>query len=374
MGSCSKREQEIVENILFRQRDDAHGSQGEEKSKSEVWEALKEEIYGEKRRSRIVRIRWISAAAAIITIFLSAILYIANNQMDVNNAGISRLDVPPAANHATLTFSDGRSVSLKEEETGILVSDGISYQDGTSVFEQKDSISTMLSQTIQLITPKGGTYQVQLSDGTKIRLNANSSLTYPIHFLEGEERVVYLEGEAYFDVEHNASLRKATGGVTPEPFKVVTKEQTVEVLGTEFNINAYLDESYVKTTLLKGAVRVSPTHAPDDSRILKPGEQSKVQGKNIEIARTDLDEVAAWTNGEFVFYQKDLRSIMSEIARWYNVDVIYETPVQNIAIWGSISRFKNLSEVLAMIEMTGSVHFKIVSDANGSGRRVYVIK
>src|SRR5690606_13352531 len=184
-------------------------------------------------------------------------------------------DILPGGNRATLTLADGRTINLSEAQTGIVVGDGITYLDGTGVLDNSaSSVSTIMS----LSTPKGGTYQITLPDGSKVWLNANSTLKYPSRF-GGKERVVELEGEAYFDVSQQSTANSRQASFVP--FLVKTNNQTVEVLGTEFNISAYADDPVTKTTLVEGSVKVS-AHAVNASTLLKPGEQGLLLHDRIE--------------------------------------------------------------------------------------------
>lgn len=206
-------------------------------------------------------------------------------------------------------------------------------------------------------TPKGGQYQVDLPDGTKVWLNAGSLLRYPTNFT-GKIRSVELTGEAYFEVAKNAH----------KPFKVLSKNQVVEVLGTHFNISSYTDDISVKTTLLEGSVKVLSSKV-NQTKLLKPGQQSDINYTNnaFFIKSVNTDEVIAWKNGYFLFSDEDLKSIMARFARWYNVDVEYQGDVDNLRFGGMVSRSKDLTQALKVVEQAGNVKFKI------EGRRVIVM-
>ena len=195
-----------------------------------------------------------------------------------------------------------------------------------------------------LTTPRGGQYHLTLSDGTSVWLNAASSIKYPIAFT-GNERRVEITGEVYFEVEHNAA----------KPFRVICNGQTVEDLGTHFNINAYNDENAVKTTLLEGSVNVS---AAGKNKMLKPGEQAQLQHGNIRIADVDVNKVAAWKNGLFQFNDDNIRDIMRQLGRWYDVDIKYEGNLPDWEFSGAIPRNANLSQVLDILSFV-KVHFRI---------------
>lgn len=195
-------------------------------------------------------------------------------------------------------------------------------------------------------TPRAGQYQINLPDGTKVWLNAASSLRYPSRF-SGSKRIVALTGEGYFEVAKNKQ----------HPFVVKTDRQEVQVLGTHFNINSYTDESSTNTTLVEGSVRV--TTLDGKNRLLKPGEQSQLKGDEIEVSDVDTENVLSWKNGDFVFKGDDFKSIMRKISRWYDVEVIYQGDFDDLKFGGYISRTKNISSVLSIMESTGKVHFNI---------------
>ncbi|WP_438940080.1 FecR family protein, partial [Chitinophaga hostae] len=200
-----------------------------------------------------------------------------------------------------------------------------------------------------LTTPRGGQFRVILPDGSRVWLNAASSIRFPTTFI-GKERRVELSGEAYFEVEEDNNM----------PFIVgLNGEGQVLVLGTHFNINAYNDEGLQKTTLLEGAVLVT---AGGHRQMLRPGEQAQVQPANasagITVRQTDVEEVLAWKNGYFQFNQADLRAVMRQLARWYDVEISYEGSVPESKFWGDISREANITDVLKVLEKSG-VHFRL---------------
>jgi ferric-dicitrate binding protein FerR (iron transport regulator) len=206
-----------------------------------------------------------------------------------------------------------------------------------------------------LTTPRGGQYQLVLPDGSKVWLNAASAISYPTAFT-GSERKVEIKGEAYFEIAKNTAM----------PFIVKVNDAQVQVLGTHFNINAYSDEDAIKTTLLEGAVKVTKDAA---STLLKPGQQAILGRSSNEIRvqeNTDLDAVLAWKNGYFSFNQTDLATIMRQIARWYDVDIVYSDKVPERRFGGEIPRNTNAAEVLKMLEES-KVHFRI------EGRKVIVL-
>lgn len=264
-------------------------------------------------------------------------------------------DINPGGNKATLTFTSGQTIPLDSSKTGILIGNDLKYNDNTLLNStSKRSLPYSREdgevQTITASTPTGGTYQLTLADGTKVWLNAASSLTFPSNF-RSQKRQVKLSGEAYFEVAKN---RK-------QPFIVTSTGQEITVLGTHFNVSAYSDENYTKTTLLEGSVKVN-------TAILKPSQQSTLSSSGIQVAQVNPALAIAWKNGEFMFRNEPLENIMQKIARWYNAEIHYQNnQVRNRQFGGSVSRFGKVSEVLCMLELTGKVHFKI------EGRRITVM-
>jgi len=301
----------------------------------------------------------IAAAAAVLIIAMAAVFFYLNPKDQVA-VPLAKNDINPGKNKALLTLADGRKISLTDalngevaKQPGVLISKN---EKGQLVYQASANAAGKGENEYNTIeAPKGGRWQVILPDGSKVFLNASSSLKYPVSFSKRERRVE-LNGEAYFEISHNKNL----------PFRVIAKGQTVEVLGTHFNIMAYNDEPTLKTTLLTGSVRVATA---GESLILKPGEQSQLAGEKMKVVQdVDLEDVMAWKNGYFKF-NESLAAVMAKVSRWYDVEISYETkPDPLFKYTGEISRDKNLSEILNMLEYTGNVHFKI------EGRRVIVTK
>ncbi|GGH09487.1 FecR family protein [Mucilaginibacter phyllosphaerae] len=269
-------------------------------------------------------------------------------------------DLAPGRNTATLTLANGRKIVLTDttkgtvaEEVGVKITKAAN---GQLIYEVKD-YKKDYNKFNTLTTAKGETYQVRLPDGTEVWLNSASALKYPASFAAASQRRVTLTGEAYFQVAKDKL----------HPFIVKTAQQEVQVLGTHFNINAYPDESATKTTLLEGSVRVTGLRHED--KMLKPGEQAVLMGNNIAVNDADTEEAVAWKNNEFMFGRDDFRTTMRKVARWYNIEVIYEpsAPV-NLQLGGFSSRERNISTILKMMAKTGEVHFRV------EGRKVYVSK
>jgi transmembrane sensor len=279
----------------------------------------------------------------------------------------------PGDNKATLTLADGTTIILDTAGNTTLAQQGstqiIKLNNGQLAYKDAAAQNAGATDVYNIIrTPPGGQYQVILPDGTHAWLNAASVLRFPIAFT-GKERKVQLSGEAYFEVAKNTEM----------PFRVITTDShnrelgVVEVLGTTFNVNAYDNEPAVKTTLVEGKVKVSATALTGDQQpvILSQGMQSSFTpdadgaGK-IQVKQVDTDDVIAWKNGLFNFNNADIKTVMRQLARWYNVEVIYEGNLPNEKFEGEISRKSTLAEVFSILELS-AVHFKV------EGRKVTVM-
>jgi ferric-dicitrate binding protein FerR (iron transport regulator) len=270
---------------------------------------------------------------------------------------ISKTDVKPGKNQATLTLASGKKLILNDTLSGQLANEaGVTISKnskGELIYSTQASGNTKQSSSRinTLATSKGEQYQVILPDGSHVWLNAASTLKYPVAFT-GNERLVELTGEAYFEVAHNKAM----------PFKVKTRQQQVEVLGTHFNINAYTDEKITATTLLEGSVKVT-TASRNQKMIIKPGEQSTVNGDTMNVQEVDTDEAVAWKNGYFLFNDENLAGIMKKVSRWYNVEVEYkDTAMQSLVFSGTVSKYQNVSQVIKTLELTNAVHFKVLDN------------
>ncbi len=295
--------------------------------------------------------KWVyrSVAAAIVLLFaVGGYKYYtnfkSNAKMAVNIA--SKEDVMPGGNKAVLTLADGSTVVLSDAQNGQIAQQGSAVikktADGQVVYTNvanTQALSPIALNTV--VTPRGGQYHLILSDGTQVWLNAASSISYPVAF-SGKTREVAVSGEAYFKVVHNAA----------QPFRVKAGNRIIEDIGTTFNVNAYSDESDVKTTLLEGAVKM-------DGTLLHPGEQAKESSRgNIQVSRVDVQQIVAWQKGMFEFDNTTLSTIMRQISRWYDIDVVYQNPPDNDVFGGGINKNQPLSSVLNLLESNG-VRFKL---------------
>jgi ferric-dicitrate binding protein FerR (iron transport regulator) len=302
--------------------------------------------------------RIVAAASIALAIGVGSLIYF-NRHTRHTNEIVYKNDVAPGTQGATLTLANGRKIRLSDAANGELAREA-----GVVIDKSKDgqllyrvaSESTNPDKVNTLSTANGETYQLVLPDGSHVWLNSASSLTYSASLLKEGRRSVKLSGEGYFEVVKDKA----------HPFVVEAAGQQVEVLGTHFNVNSYGDEPAVATTLLEGSVKVSEGAA---SRMIVPGEQAVNKGGQISVAKVNTERVIDWKQGEFNLESEDLRSAMRKIARWYNVEVIYDPSVpQNLEAGGWIPRNSKLSSILRLIENTGIVHFRI------EGRKVYVFK
>ncbi len=308
------------------------------------------------------RRKWlIPAAAAIVLLLLSFGAYMMISSKPQKNETAKKDtpdtrykgDIKPGGNKALLILADGSTIILDSAANGTISEQGsikvqkldnglLAYSvNGKMITEKDEAFYNTIS------TPRGGQYQVTLSDGSKVWLNAASSIRFPVVFI-GKERKVEITGEAYFEVAKNKTM----------PFKVKAGTSEVEVLGTHFNINSYEDETSIKTTLLEGSVKVSA--ANQLPKLLKPGQQAGINktGRIDIMSGVDTEEAIAWKNGLFIFNSSDVKSIMRQISRWYNVDVEYRGNV-NLHFTGQLTRNEDVAKVFEKIALTGEVHFKI---------------
>jgi ferric-dicitrate binding protein FerR (iron transport regulator) len=292
-----------------------------------------------------------AAAAAIIIIAAGAYLLSHHSRTDnpiVASIPQAPAHIKPGTQKAILTLADGSTVTLDNAANGMIAQQGatqvlklangqIRYQAGQKVDNQGKPAYNIMS------TPNGGQYQLTLPDGTNVWLNAASSITYPCAFT-GDERKVKITGEVYFEVAKDKS----------KPFLVTAGDQQIEVLGTHFNVNAYTDEDHIKTSLLEGAVRVN-------SVLLKPG-QAFAHGK---ISPTNVEQDIAWKNGVFNFNNQSLAQVMRQLARWYDLEIVYPQGVPQKEYGGEIGKNLTLDQVLKGLENSG-IHFTL------NGRRLTV--
>lgn len=321
----------------------------------------------------IYRVR-IAAAAAILILLATLSIFLLKPDEPHNIIGASQkvaaqFDIEPGGNKATLTLADGQILVLDSTTSGMLAQQGqtavmrsgtqlvyeVDHSSSVIPHSSKDSIAMPVAYNV-LNTPRGGEQMLVLPDGSKAWLNAFSSIKFPTAFT-GNNRKVEVRGEVYFEIAHNPAM----------PFIVnVNNRAEIKVLGTHFNVNAYEDENIIRTTLLQGRVSVSSSPRLPDGQVsplvsssLSPGQQASLdQNNQLSVEMVDVAEVVAWKNGVFIFHSSDIQTIMRQIARWYDVEVVYEkTVVQHFN--GSIPRNASLISLLEALAETGEVRFKI---------------
>lgn len=365
-GNCTSKEREAIEHYQDSIDLDKHHWIKDQMGEQDL---VKETIHSEllnsiarQKRRQMIRIWY--AAAAVILLILSSGLYFNNLKKKTNVIAKTesprfKNDVLPGDNRAILTLDDGSQINLDDAQNGVLASENNTDIRKTGSGQLEYSTGDKLIETVKyntLSTPMGGQYQLSLPDGSKVWLNSGSSIRFPTAFI-GKERIIELKGEAFFDIRENKKM----------PFIVKTNmSMDIRVLGTQFNVMAYEDEKSINTTLLEGSVQLLKESG---TAFLEPGQAAilnKGTGK-IKVEAADVDEAVAWKNGYFIFSNENIESIMRKVSRWYNVEVDYQGNLSNKDFVGTISRDKNISEILKMLELTGAIHFKV------DGRRVTVM-
>lgn len=342
-----------------------------EKQLDMVWESLplnQEKALRQKTRT-ISMLKWVGVAASVAIAVTIGITFFRKTkpQLPVNQNVIAG-DAMPGDNRAKLTLANGQSIMLHEAVTGKLAQQGetavIKTKQGEIVYEFQTQEGNGPARDLTyntISTPRAGQYRIKLPDGTGVWLNAASSIRFPTVF-PTEERVVEIVGEAYFEV---AKVSKNSKRV---PFKVKSGNQIIEVLGTRFNVNSYADEGAIKTTLLEGSIKLKVSGAEDRGVLLKPGDQARLvtnfrkndsrQARPFEVKQIDTSNVIAWKEGYFRFDNVGLPELMRQLARWYDMEVVYEGSIKDYEFVGQIERDAKLSKVLRILEL-GDVHFKI---------------
>ncbi|QEC40392.1 FecR family protein [Pseudobacter ginsenosidimutans] len=330
----------------------------------------KEEI----QTGRIYRMRkWTWAAAAVLVLLTAGTFYLFTNKKSTPPpVATTQQEIAPGKDGAVLTLADGRQMVLDSLGNGIVaMEDGaqVTLKNGKLQYTQLESANKEI-QYNTMTTPRGRQFMITLPDGTEVWLNAASSIRFPVEF-NSTERRVEVTGEAFFHVK---SLKLPAFNERPAikvPFVVnVNKQMDVEVLGTQFNVNAYTNEKAINTTLTEGVVRVRTNEEPAQTAMLLPGQQASLKNdgsKRIIVQDADLGKVMAWKNGLFNFENVSLADAMLQLERWYDIDVAYENGIPNIWFSGKISRETNLAGLLKILEKTG-VQFRL------DGRKLTVLQ
>jgi len=361
-GKCTDVENALVERWLFQYKNDNLdlSDQRIQEITKQIWSNLPKQPLKLIKGLQLARI---AAAATILVFLLTGLYFIINVQRQKDIAVKYTKDLLPGSNKAILTLSNGKKIILNNAGIGTVANEGdaIINKAANGEIVYNDDKTTPVNGLIvynTMSTPNGGQYHLILSDGTNVWLNAASSIKYPTVFTGNERRVV-ITGEAYFEVAHNAA----------KPFRVMAQGQTVEVLGTHFNIDAYTNEPVIKTTLLEGSVKVTNN---TKMRTLIPGEQAQVQSGTADneikvLGNVDTDEAIAWKNGLFQFNKASIESIMRQIVRWYDVEISYSNnKILSKTFTGNISRNSSAAQFLQILSYTG-LHFEI------TGKKIIII-
>lgn len=302
-----------------------------------------------QQRSKRIRLRyWMAYAAALIFVLgIGLTLWERRTEITVQR---TQIDILPGGNKATLTLADGRTIDLNSSQSGIIVGNQITYENGDMIMPLDGTGLT--NKNLELATPKGGTYQVTLPDGTRVWLNAESTLQYPVQFAN-DKRLVYLIGEGYFEVAKDSK----------RPFLVSTANQEVEVLGTQFNVTAYSNETLTKTTLVEGKVKISNVKS-GIVHVLKPGQQGVAEGMDTRVKEVNTSQFTAWKDGYFIFEGTPFPEVLEQLARWYDIEIEYQqTPYKTFS--GKMKRNAQLLTVLDFFEGWG-IQFQL------EGRRLII--
>lgn len=316
----------------------------------ELYEAISQQAGKDKPRARVRFFRWyqISAAAAVLVFFIVTGIYLLSNKSQQPTiepvAKVSQRfnsDIKPGGMKAIL-MAGNRQVILNRDDTSFTLA-------GSRVQIKDGGLKIVNAKPVQitLTTPRGGEFEIGLSDGTTVWLNADSKLVYPAVFTDNTRKVT-LTGEAYFDVKTDAA----------HPFIVQSDNQQISVLGTQFNVKAYPDDQDIVTTLIIGSVQVK---TKDGQMGLRPGQQALINkvGELRLNKSADIKQVVAWKNGYFRFEKADIHEIMKQLARWYNITVVYETKLPAGYFGAIISKDNNISRILELLEATGNVRFQV---------------
>ena len=332
----------------------SYGESGEEE-----FLYLEKSIYD--RKSRRMTLRWSIAASIILLVGLFVGRTISGVRDIHEEQELAKSVMQPGTSKAILMMADGKEVVLEQgQNLNILLNERVRVATSSQGIVYEEHGKGMVTEEYnKLTTPVGGEYSLVLSDGTKVFLNADSELKYPVEFSDGK-RIVDLKGEAYFEV-HKDSLR---------PFIVRMNGAEVTVLGTSFNVNTYGDDGQIYTTLVNGSVRVSSMKNKQEE-ILKPGMQSvmNVQSGLLTVRKVDVEPYVAWREGRFVFRAMTLDLIMRQLQRWYDFEVFYQnSELKDYEFWGVIKRDMDLDKVLSVIKATTNVDFEV------KGKVITIIK
>ena len=304
----------------------------------------------QQRRKRRFLINVARVAAVALPFIIALVLYVGLNRDEEQTLRPSlATNILPGTSKAVLTLANGQMIPLgKEAADSTIITDGAQINaSGSGVTYASGGESESIVHN-KLEIPRGGEFCLTLSDGTRVWLNSETSIQYPVAF-GAKERRVFVQGEAYFEVAKDAN----------KPFTVQFMSSSVTVLGTSFNIRAYPEEKQSQTTLAEGSVRI---YSPGSSMLLKPGEQVEVNALSGEMVKREVEvkSFTSWKDGRFVFEQQPLEDIMRTLERWYDIRVIFKDEgAKRISLSGNLKRYGDFSQVMKMLQMTGDVRFEL---------------
>ena len=304
----------------------------------------------QRRRKRRFLISMARVAAVALPFVMAVVLYVGLNREEEQTLRPSLAsNILPGTSKAVLTLANGQMIPLGKETTdSTIITDGTQISASGSGITYADGGESEAVVYNKLDIPRGGEFCLTLSDGTRVWLNSETSIQYPVVF-GTKERRVFIQGEAYFEVAKDAK----------KPFTVQFMSSSVTVLGTSFNIRAYPEEKQSQTTLAEGSVRI---YSPGSSMLLKPGEQAEVSALSGEMVKKEVEvkTFTSWKDGRFVFEQEPLENIMRTLERWYDIRVIFrDEGAKRISLSGNLKRYGDFSQVMNMLQMTGDVRFEL---------------
>lgn len=355
-GSLTKEEEEEL-NIWFNSsvQDDLPYPDEEVLVRSRMFVRLMEDsgYVAKKNRIRLLR-KWYAVAASIALLLTGGLAYYISGRMDIPDNRIivaGKTDIRSGRSTAQLILEDGSVLDLDTAIGAIKIDGDVQYADGSPIKSSRLQQENILvsSRILKVKTPRAGQYRIQLSDGTVVWMNAATELTYPKEF-PTDKREVMLDGEAYFEVAHD----------TRKPFIVKGEKQTVEVLGTKFNMANYSSRTTARTTLLSGSVNI---HTRQGDRLLRPGQEVSSSERGTTVRDVYAEDAIAWKNGRFLFDNERLENVMEKISDWYDVQIEFkDTRLKAEKIFATVGRYENISVVLSKIEATGVASFVIEQD------------
>lgn len=304
----------------------------------------------QQRRKRRFLINMARVAAVALPFVIALVLYVGLNREEEQMVRPSLAsNILPGTSKAVLTLANGQMIPLGKEATdSTIITDGTQISASGSGVTYASGVESESMVYNKLEIPRGGEFCLTLSDGTRVWLNSETSIQYPVAF-GAKERRVFVQGEAYFEVAKDAK----------KPFTVQFMSSSVTVLGTSFNIRAYPEEKRSQTTLAEGSVRI---YSPGSSMLLKPGEQAEVSALSGEMVKQEVEvkNFTSWKDGRFVFEQQPLEDIMRTLERWYDIRVIFKDEgAKRISLSGNMKRYGDFSQVMKMLQMTGDVRFEL---------------